>query len=111
MLPAGRDVGAGGNEIDRIGEPLLEVAKNGRTWTEWLKLIARKWAVKVRGQGAPFLFKKRAWTMRSIIPALAGANKHPITSPCHVPPPNKFTVPFAPEVASAANASLNDAAT
>lgn len=27
MLPAGEDVGAGGNEIDRIGEALFEVAK------------------------------------------------------------------------------------
>jgi hypothetical protein len=58
----------------------------------------RKWAFKVEDRSS-VSFKECAWTTRSIMPALAGAYSIPSHPHVNVPPLNKFTVPFTPEVA------------
>lgn len=82
MVPAGRVLGAGGNEIDRIGEAfLLEAARMEGLGLSGKKLVARKWAVKVEDRSS-VCFKERGWTMRSIIPALSWSQHYiPMSRP------------------------------
>jgi hypothetical protein len=46
MVSCRENVGAGGNEINRIGEALLEATRNGKDLDCVVKLVGRKWAVK-----------------------------------------------------------------
>lgn len=112
MVPAGRIVGVGGNEVDRIGETFTRSSKN----LEGLGLSGEKadcyrsWhLLKVEGQ-EHVRFKSVGWTMRSIVLAPAEASTyHHVPMSCPTPQINS-QYHFLPQWLAAANASPQHAA-